>query len=268
MAVTDLPAPSNGGMEPITEGGFPPGCPVPVSSDTRRRNARAAIYARVSTEDQDLEGQVRDLQGCAEARGCEVGPVYKEKVSATGKVERKEYDKLMLEARSPSRSWGHLFVWSLDRFSREEHFTRATQTVLDLERAGIRFHSLKDPIVDTPEDGSSNFGREAMLALLPVISKFESKRRSERVRVAAREVKEGRRVPRSKWGNRWKVTREAVEKAIALRDSGKPWSAVAQTVRLPTETIRASVWKAKRGLVTFPSAAVIEDWNAGVKTRE
>ena len=230
--------------------------------------ATAAIYARVSTKDQDVDGQIAELESYAKSLGLDLGPVYREKVSATGKFERKEYDRLIKDSAAPSRAWSHLIVWSLDRFSREEKFTAATQAILDLEREGVRFHSAKEPILDTPADDRPNLGRDVLLALLPVVAAFESKRRSERVRVAAREVKEGRRKPRSKWGNRWKVTREAVAKAATLRDRGASWAEVAQAVRLPKETVRASVWKAKRGLVTFPSASVIEDWNAGVKTRE
>jgi DNA invertase Pin-like site-specific DNA recombinase len=225
-----------------------------------------AVYCRASTDRQDVSGQIRELEAEAERLGLEVTVRYVEKVTATGRVPRAEYDRLMRDLGGPGRPWTHLLVWSLDRFSREEKFTRAVEAVWELERRGVRFHSLREPLLDTPDDGRPNLGREVLLALLPVLASWESRRRSERVRVAAQEVKEGRRKPRSKWGNRWKVTREAIERAVALRSAGKPWSTVAQAVRLPTETIRASVWKSKRGLVTFPSAAVIEDWNAGVRT--
>ena len=229
---------------------------------------RAAIYARVSTEDQDLEGQIRDLRAHATALGLEVGPAYHEKVSATGKVERKEYDRLRADAKLPGRPWDHLIVWALDRWSRAEKLSEAFREWEELESSGIRLHSFREPYLDTPVDGKPTFERELMRAFAQLSAKWESKRRSERVRLAAREVKEGRRKPRSKWGNRWKVTQEAVDKATSLRNRGKTWAEVAQAVRLPKETVRASVWKAKRGLVTFPSASVIEDWNAGVKTRE
>ncbi|MHB1887207.1 MAG: recombinase family protein, partial [Acidimicrobiales bacterium] len=105
----------------------------------------AALYLRVSTEDQDLAGQERDLRAEASRRGWEVLAVYAEKVSGTGKVERREYDRLLADANLRGRSWDHLLVWALDRFSREATFTRATQAVLDLEKVGISFHSFKEP---------------------------------------------------------------------------------------------------------------------------
>ena len=175
------------------------GVPLQVTpaGSTERSGPGAALYLRVSTEEQDLRGQERDLRSEADRRGWTVVQVYQEKVSGTGRAERKEYDRLMVDAAAPARPWSHLLVWALDRFSREATFTRATQAVLDLERLGVSFHSLKEPTLDTPEDGRPNLGRDVLLALLPVIASFDSKRRSERVRVAMRELREGRRRTRS-----------------------------------------------------------------------
>jgi DNA invertase Pin-like site-specific DNA recombinase len=223
-----------------------PVTPVPPDS-------RVALYLRVSTEDQDLAGQERDLRTEAGRRGWNVAEVYSEKISGTGKVERKEYDRLLNDAGQPGRTWNHLLVWALDRFSREATFTRATQSVLDLERLGVAFHSLKEPTLDTPEDGKPNLGRDVLLALLPVIAAFESKRRSERVRVAMREIKEGRRRTRSGRppGRPRRVTVELAARAEGFRLQGLPWSSVAQRVALPKETCRRAVYdrRKRRGAV-------------------
>ncbi|EQD56675.1 protein containing Resolvase, partial [mine drainage metagenome] len=87
----------------------------------------------------------RELREYAERRGWLVSGEYAEKVSGTGKVQRAEYERLIRDAKAPDRPWSHLLVWALDRFSREATFTRATQAVLDLEKLGIAFHSLKEP---------------------------------------------------------------------------------------------------------------------------
>lgn len=220
----------------------------PANGNPCRPNGKAALYLRVSTEDQDLAGQERELRAEAARRGWQVVTVYSEKVSGTGKVERKEYEGLIRNSTSPLREWDHLLVWSLDRFSREATFTKATQAVLDLERAGVRFHSLKEPTLDTPDDGSPNLGRDVLLALLPVIASFESKRRSERVRVAMREIKEGRRRTRSGRppGRPRRVTPELAAKARVLRESGLPWAAVAQHTALPKETCRRAVYELRK----------------------
>ncbi len=207
-----------------------------------------ALYLRVSTEEQDLGGQERELLRESERRGWVVATIYAEKVSGTGKVERREYERLLHDSHAPARSWTHLLVWALDRFSREPTFTQATQVVLDLEKAGIQFHSLKEPTLDTPEDGKPNLGRDVLLALLPVIASFESKRRSERVRMAMREIKEGRRRTRSGRppGRPRRVTPDHAAKAEALRAEGLPWATVAQRVGLPKETCRRAVYERKR----------------------
>lgn len=218
-----------------------------------------ALHCRVSTADQDLAGQERELREEASRRGWQVCVVYVEKVSGTGKVEKAQYDRLLHEVSAPGRAWSHLLVWALDRFSREETFTRATQVILDVEKAGVRFHSLKEPMLDTPEDGKPNLGRDVLLALLPVIASFESKRRSERVRLAMKEIKEGRRRTRSGRppGRPRRVTEEHVAKAEMLRNQRLSWAAVAQRVGLPKETCRRAVWerKARRGAVRNAQSA-------------
>jgi DNA invertase Pin-like site-specific DNA recombinase len=208
----------------------------------------AAIYGRVSSDRQDLEGQVRELEQGVATHGFAISTRYVEKVSASGRVDRAEYCRLLRDAAEPGRPWSDLFVWSLDRFSREEQFTRAVETIWNLERLGVRFHSLKEPLLDTPEDGTPNLGREVLLALLPVLAAWESRRRSERTRLAMRELKEGRRQTRSgrPVGRPRRVTPEAVGKAEDLRQQGFSWSVVAQRVGLPAGTLRAAVHKAQK----------------------
>jgi DNA invertase Pin-like site-specific DNA recombinase len=157
----------------------------------------AALYLRVSTQDQDLAGQERDLRAEASRRGWSVSGVYAEKVPGTGKVQRKEYERLLVDARKPDRPWNRLLVWSLDRWSREERFSRAVGTIEELELIGVRFHSLREPMLDSSEDGTPNMGRDLLRAILPVIASFESRRRSERVKVAMQQIKDGLRPTRS-----------------------------------------------------------------------
>lgn len=210
-----------------------------------------ALYLRVSTEDQDLAGQERELREEAVRRGWLVYTVYSEKVSGTGRVERKEYDRLLADSRKPDRAWSHLLVWSLDRFSREETFTKATQAVLDLEKVGVRFHSLKESQLDSPELGQPGLGRDVLLALLPVVATFESKRRSERVRIAMQEIRAGRRATRSGRppGRPVRVTPEKAQAILRWKAQGLSWRDVAQKVGLPRGTCANVASRARRGLL-------------------
>jgi DNA invertase Pin-like site-specific DNA recombinase len=211
---------------------------------------RVVLYLRVSTSEQDLVGQERELVEEARRRGWVVVAIHREKVSATGKVERSEYDRLIQDAGQPERSWHHLLVWALDRFSRAETFTQATQAILGLEREGVRFHSLKEPMLDTPEDGRPNLGRDVLLAILPVIAGFESKRRSERVRVAMEDLKTGRRRTRSgrPVGRPRRMTPEKLGEMKRLRLLGLKWSEIARRVGLPRGTCAAAASFARRGI--------------------
>ena len=210
---------------------------VPLVSGT----PGAALYLRVSTEDQSLEGQERELREGAARRGWAVVAAYKEKVSGTGKVERREYERLLADAHLADRPWTHLLVWSLDRWSREERFSRAMASIEDLEAAGVKFHSLREPTLDSSEDGTPNMGRDLLRAILPVIASFESRRRSERVRLAMAELRAGRRNTRSgnPVGRPRRVTPELATRVIELRKSGLKWREIAVQVRLPAGTCAA-----------------------------
>ena len=132
---------------------------------------------------------------------------------------------------------------------REERFSRAIATVEELEARGIKFHSFKEPMIDSSEDGSPNMGRDLLRAILPVIATFESKRKPERVRVAMREIREGRRKTRSGRppGRPRRLTEEKVGEVLRLRESGLPWASVAQRVGLPSGTCRSVLSRARTG---------------------
>jgi len=210
-----------------------------------------ALYLRVSTEEQDLVGQERDLRSFAESQGWTVTAAYREKVSGTGRMEREEYDHLRRDAIRPDRGWDTLLVWSLDRFSREERYDRAVGSVLDMEKGGVRFASFKEPYLSTPdpEDANAGFARNLLLGVVTSVAAFESRRKSERVRVAMREIREGRRPTRSGKppGRPRRVTPEKAARIMELRPQGLKWREVAGRVGLPAGTC-ASVWsKARKG---------------------
>jgi len=209
----------------------------------RVATSKTALYLRVSTEEQDVGGQERELRTYAASHGWEVVAVYAEKASATGKVEREAYQEAIGVSQSPNRPWDHLLVWSLDRWSREERFSKAVLAIENLEARGVRFHSFKEPMIDSSEDGGANMGRDLLRAILPVIASFESRRRAERVRVAMREIKEGFRATRSGLpvGRPRRLTPELVRRILDLRQEGLMWGKVAQFVCLPVGTCRKAL---------------------------
>jgi DNA invertase Pin-like site-specific DNA recombinase len=219
-------------------------------------NTAVALYLRVSTEDQDLAGQEQDLLADAERRGWVVVAIYSEKVSGTGRVERAEYDQLLRDVKRPDRGWTILLVWALDRWSREERFDRAVGAILDLEKAGVSFQSFKEPYLSTPpaDDANAAFARNLLLGVTTSVAAFESRRKSERVRVAMREIREGRRPTRSGRppGRPRRVTPEKAAKILELRPQGLKWREIAGKVGLPAGTC-ASVWSKARNSAPEPT---------------
>ncbi len=211
------------------------------------KEAAVALYLRVSTEDQDIEGQRRDLEAYTAARGWRVVSVYSEKVSGSGRIARDAFDRLREDARDVAgRPFGRVLVWALDRWSREDSFVQAIGSLEELEQLGIRWHSLKEPQLDSGEDGSPNAGRDILRGILATIAKFERRRRSDQTRVAMREIMEGRRPTRSGRppGRPRKVRPEHETQIRELRETRKPdgtvrtWAEVARSVHLPATTCR------------------------------
>src|SRR3974390_677641 len=112
-------------------------------------------YARVSTQDQHLTGQLEAL------KAAEATTIYKEKVSGV-RADRPQLAKLMAGLKAGDI----VLVTKLDRLG------RSTRELLDLieriGKAGAAFRSLGDPLWDT----SSSQGR-LLSTLLAAIADFE-----------------------------------------------------------------------------------------------
>ena len=136
-------------------------------------------YARVSTRDQDLAGQLEELK----AAGC--GNIFKEKVSGA-KSDRPELAKVIRRLQHGDV----LIVTRLDRLARS---TRDLLNILDaIGKAGAGFRSLKDAWADT----TTPHGR-LMLTILGGLAEFErelirARTDDGRKRAKARGVKFGR----------------------------------------------------------------------------
>jgi DNA invertase Pin-like site-specific DNA recombinase len=206
-----------------------------------------ALYLRVSTVDQDLAGQERELRQYATEHGWEVAKVYAEKASATGRVLREAYEQLLEDAkRKPG--WSRVVVWALDRWSRDPSFVQAIGSIEELEALGIEFHSMKEPWVDTAKEGETGaLARDLLRGILPTISAFEARRRSDRTRVAMQEIRSGARPTRSGRppGRPVRVTREKLEEIATARKAGKSWREVAQAVGLPRGTCARAFRRSK-----------------------
>ena len=149
---------------------------------------RAALYARVSTDDkgQDPETQLRQLRDYAARRGFAVAAEFVDVASGT-RNDRPQYKRLMEAARR--REVDVVLVWRYDRFARS---TQALVNALMAFRAlGVDFISYQENVDTTTPQGELVFGMMASLA------QFESSLIGERVRAGmARAKAQGKRVSR------------------------------------------------------------------------
>src|SRR5438093_12540187 len=147
---------------------------------------KAAIYARVSTVDQEPENQLQELWRYVEARGWSAVEYVDRGVSGA-KDRRPALDQLLADARR--RRFDVVVCWRLDRLGRNlKHLI----TLLDeLQALGVAFVSLAEGI-----DATTPAGRLQM-QILGAIAEFEKGRIVERVRAGlARARTQGKRLGR------------------------------------------------------------------------
>ena len=149
---------------------------------------RAALYARVSTDDrgQDPETQLRQLREFADRRGFAVAGEFVDVASGT-RTDRPQYRKLMEAARR--REVDVVLVWRYDRFARS---TQAlVNALMEFRALGVDFISHQEHVDTTTPQGELVFGLMASLA------QFESALIGERVRAGmARARAQGKRISR------------------------------------------------------------------------
>jgi DNA invertase Pin-like site-specific DNA recombinase len=146
----------------------------------------AAIYARVSTLDQEPENQLAELRRYTDARGWRAAEYVDRGVSGA-KDKRPALDTLVRDAKR--RRFDVLVCWRLDRLGRN---LRHLILLLDeLAAIGVNFVSLAEGI-----DATTPAGR-LQLHVLGAIAEFERARIAERVRAGlARAKRQGKRLGR------------------------------------------------------------------------
>jgi DNA invertase Pin-like site-specific DNA recombinase len=173
-------------------------------------------YARVSSKDQDFNGQIEALNkaGCAK--------VFAEKVSGARADNRKELARA-LRALAPGDT---LIVTRLDRLARS---TRDLLNTLDaVAKAGATFKSLADTWADT----TTPHGK-LMLTILGGLAEFE------RTLIRAR-TEDGRTRAKAagiRFGRKPKLTPYQRQEALERLATGESQLAIARTMGVDRSTI-------------------------------
>ena len=171
---------------------------------------KAALYARVSTLDQEPENQLQELRRYVEARGWTAVEYVDNGVSGA-KDRRPALDQLLVQD-ARRRRFDVLVCWRLDRLGR--NLKHLITLLDDLQALGVAFVSLAEGIDATTPAG------KLQMHILGAIAEFERARVAERVTAGlARARRHGRTLGRPR-----RVVTEAertVARGLSVRQAAR-----------------------------------------------
>ncbi|TAN40123.1 MAG: recombinase family protein [Nitrospirae bacterium] len=191
---------------------------------------RAAIYLRVSSEEQTYENQRPDVERVVRTRGYELVRTYEEQAGAA--KARSAFARLMADAHQGL--FDVLVVWAFDRFGRS--MTGNMQAVLDLDRRGVTVVSVREPWLDT-----QGAVRPLLIAIFSWVAEQEREQLVARtVAGMARARKKGVRIGRPEM---------PIDKALvrALHAQGESVRQISQRLRVPKTTVHRALRRPERG---------------------
>lgn len=205
---------------------------------------KAAIYARVSTTDQQCSMQLTELRSYAAARGWEVAQEneYVDEGFSGKNGNRPALKRIMSAATSSKRKFDVILVWKLDRWGRT--VAQLSQDILTLDSAGIRF-ICPNQSIDTDQSNSMS---RLLINILSSFAQFERDVINERVNSGMRQYqadfaagkvgktrhsKSGKDLAPGRPGKIF--NRGEVEE---LRAAGKSWNEICEATGQSKTTIR------------------------------
>ena len=215
---------------------------------------RPAIYARVSTTDQDCELQLRELREFLRRQGWPQAAEFVDRISGT-KAKRPALDRLMEAAAQ--RQIDCVLVWKIDRFGRS--VLNLSQHLAALDAAGVRFVATSQGL-DTDR---ANPASRLLLLILAAIAEFERELILERSAVGRNKKLEADRPDSWNLGYGFAVEggeprivereAEVVRQIFRWRQEGKSIYAIAGLVQsLGIKPRKAAYWSPAtiRGMLT------------------
>lgn len=184
---------------------------------------KAAIWARVSTDDQHTENQLDQLRAWAERRGLEVVQEFVTEDSAwqgskPGNGKGAQFDKARNELINGARL-GHyqvVLIWALDRLSRRG-IEDTLATLRRLAECEADVWSLQEDWLRTSDPRM----RELLVGFFGWMAQQESQRRSERIKAGlARRKAEGKQVGGRKPGSKDRRRRDTDGYSKAWEEGG------------------------------------------------
>jgi putative DNA-invertase from lambdoid prophage Rac len=185
-------------------------------------NMRCALYARVSTTDQNCEMQLRELREYISRRDWKSGGEYVDTGFSGSKASRPALDRLMADAAQ--RKFDCIAVYKIDRFGRS--VLHLNQQLAALTSYGVRFIATSQSL-DTDEKNPTS---RLLLQILASVAEFEREMIRERTLSGIKAAQAaGKIVGRPK-----RVFRR--DEVVRLRDEGLSWRAIGKQLGIPAMT--------------------------------
>jgi DNA invertase Pin-like site-specific DNA recombinase len=113
---------------------------------------KAAIYARVSSERQDVDlsisAQLKALREYAERNDHYVVTEFVDEAESGKTTDRPAFRDMVAQARRSAKPFGIILVWKYSRFARNREDSIIFKTML--RKAGVQVISITEPFEDTP----------------------------------------------------------------------------------------------------------------------
>ncbi|QIB35810.1 recombinase family protein [Ancylobacter pratisalsi] len=187
---------------------------------------RAAIYVRVSTDEQTVANQERELRDVAARAGWDIVEVYADHgiSGAKGRDKRPAFDKLCKDAAR--RRFDVVMSWSVDRLGR---------SLQDLVGFLADLHALKvDLFLQQQGIDTTTPAGKALFQLLGVFAEFERSMIRDRTKAGlARAVAQGKSLGRPKTDAK---TERAIRDALAV--GGEGMHKIARRLGVGTGTVQ------------------------------
>jgi putative DNA-invertase from lambdoid prophage Rac len=190
----------------------------------------AAIYCRVSTDDQDCERQERDLRAFAKRAGYSIGNVYKE--TASGTKNDRAIRKRVLDA-AQERRIDAVLVTELSRWGRNtEDLLHTLQQLADWKVSLVAMNGMDCDL--TTASG------KLMLTVLAGVAEFERNLLSER-------TKSGIALARSRGKKIGRQPGQTIrpnphtQAVLKLAQAGVPYRTIATDLQLSKTTVQSII---------------------------
>lgn len=189
----------------------------------------AALYARVSTLDQNCDLQLEDLRRYARQRFECLREYVDRGISGTQR-HRPQLDVLVKDARK--RRFDVVLVWKFDRFARS--LKHLIDSLEEFRALGIDFISYTEGVGTTTPTG------QLLFHMVGAVAQFERDLIVERVRAGMAHARAmGKRIGRPR-------AEVDLEQVVLFRNQGKSLRAIARLLAVPVSRVRRALVRTDR----------------------